>query len=166
MYTIIAGTNRRDSNSLKVGRTYQRILTKKGISSEIASLEDLDLNYRSDSMVKFEKEFLIPSQKFIVIVPEYNGSYPGVLKSLIDLSLIKDCWYGKKVLLTGVATGKGGNIRGMEHLTGSLNYLQVFVHPNRLPISSVHELMGEDGNIVDDKTLEIIDLQVTDFIKF
>lgn len=166
MYTIIAGTNRRDSNSLKVGRTYQRILTKKGISSEIASLEDLDLNYRSDSMVKFEKEFLIPSQKFIVIVPEYNGSYPGVLKSLIDLSLIKDCWYGKKVLLTGVATGKGGNIRGMEHLTGSLNYLQVFVHPNRLPISSVHELMGEDGNIVDAKTLEIIDLQVTDFIKF
>ena len=166
MYTIIAGTNRRDSNSLKVGRTYQRILTKKGISSKISSLEDLDLNYRSDSMVKFEKEFLIPSQKFIVIVPEYNGSYPGVLKSLIDLSLIKDCWYGKKVLLTGVATGKGGNIRGMEHLTGSLNYLQVFVHPNRLPISSVHELMGEDGNIVDAKTLEIIDLQITDFIKF
>ena len=166
MYTIIAGTNRRDSNSLKVGRTYQRILTKKGISSKISSLEDLDLNYRSDSMVKFEKEFLIPSQKFIFIVPEYNGSYPGVLKSLIDLSLIKDCWYGKKVLLTGVATGKGGNIRGMEHLTGSLNYLQVFVHPNKLPISSVHELMGEDGNIVDDKTLDIIDQQINDFIKF
>jgi NAD(P)H-dependent FMN reductase len=166
MYTIIAGTNRRDSNSLKVGRTYQRILTEKGISSKISSLEDLDLNYRSESMVRFEKEFLIPSQKFIFIVPEYNGSYPGVLKSLIDLSLIKDCWYGKKVLLTGVATGKGGNIRGMEHLTGSLIYLQVFVHPNRLPISLVHELMGEDGNFVDDKILEIIDLQITDFIKF
>lgn len=166
MYTIIAGTNRKDSNSLKVGKMYQRILAEKGVSSEITSLEELDLNFRSDSMVKFEKEFLIPTKKFIFIVPEYNGSYPGVLKSLIDLSSVKDCWYGKKALLTGIATGRGGNIRGMEHLTGSLNYLQVFVHPNRLPISLVHELMGEDGSIVDVKTLATIDLQIIDFIKF
>jgi NAD(P)H-dependent FMN reductase len=148
MYTIIAGTSRKDSNSLKVGKMYQGILAAKGVPSEISSLEELDLNYRSNSMIKFEKEFLIPSKNFIFIVPEYNGSYPGVLKSLIDLSSIKECWYGKKALLTGVATGKGGNIRGMEHLTGSLNYLQVFVHPNRLPISMVHELMGEDGKII------------------
>lgn len=166
MYTIIAGTNRKDSNSLKVGKTYQRILETKGVSSKISSLEELDLNFRSDSMKKFEEEFLIPSKKFIFIVPEYNGSYPGVVKSLIDLSLIKDCWYGKKALLTGVATGRGGNIRGMEHLTGSLNYLHVFVHPNRLPISLVQEMMGENGSIVDVKTLEAIDLQITDFIKF
>jgi NAD(P)H-dependent FMN reductase len=166
MYTIIAGTSRKDSNSLKVGKTYQRILAAKGVSSELSSLEEMDLNFRSDSMVKFEKELLIPSKKFIFIVPEYNGSYPGVLKTLIDISLVKDCWHGKKALLTGVATGRGGNIRGMEHLTGCLNYLQVFVHPNRLPISLVHELMGEDGSIVDVKTLETIDLQITDFIKF
>ena len=166
MYTIIAGTNRVGSNSFKVGKSYSKLLLSLGIPSSLYSLEGLDLNNRSKSLVSFEKDVLIPSQKFIFIVPEYNGSYPGVLKSLIDFSDIKQTWYGKKALLVGVATGRGGNIRGLEHLTGTLNYMNVFVHPNRLPISLVHELMGNVDSLTDEKTLKTINSQITDFINF
>jgi NAD(P)H-dependent FMN reductase len=89
-----------------------------------------------------------------------------VLKSLIDFSDIIQTRYGKKALLVGVATGRGGNIRGLEHLTGTLNYMNVFVHPNRLPISLVHELMGDVDSLPDEKTLKTINSQITDFINF
>jgi NAD(P)H-dependent FMN reductase len=166
MYTIIAGTNRVGSNSYKVGKSYADLLLSLGIQSSLHSLEGLDLNNRSESLVSFEKDVLIPSQKFIFIVPEYNGSFPGVLKSMIDFSDIKQSWNGKKALLVGVATGRGGNIRGLDHFTGILNYMNVFVHPNKLPISLVHELMGEMDKLTDEKTLKTINSQIIDFINF
>jgi len=166
IYTIIAATNRKDSNSLLLGLQYQQKMAVLGINAKLFSLENLDLNQRSPSMMAFEQEALIPTQKFIIIAPEYNGSYPGVFKSLIDLSTIKDAWQGKKALLIGVATGRGGNIRGLEHLTGTLNYLNVFVHPNRLPLSLIHEKMDLKTGIIEKQTSEAIDLQIADFLKF
>jgi NAD(P)H-dependent FMN reductase len=164
MYTIIAGTSRAESNSLQVAKIYSNVLLKRGIESSIYSLEGLDLNSRSTSMIAFENEVLIPSTKFIFVLPEYNGSYPGLFKALIDLSDIKRCWPGKKALLVGVATGRGGNIRGLDHITGVLNYIKVMVHPNKLPLSAVDKLLLADGEITDLRTTASIEEQVSEFI--
>lgn len=166
MYTLIAGTNRLDSNSAKIGMSYQKILHNQGIQADLHTLSGLDLNYRSESFIEFETRVLIPTEKFILLMPEYNGSYPGVFKTMIDLCVVKDCWSGKKALLTGISTGRGGNIRGLEHLTGSLNYMNVFVHPNRLPISLVHQLIDEHTVLNDAKTLIAIEQQLNEFVKF
>ena len=166
MYTLIAGTNRLDSNSAKIGMSYQKMLHNQGIQADLHTLSGLDLNYRSESFIEFETRVLIPTEKFILLMPEYNGSYPGVFKTMIDLCAIKECWSGKKALLTGISTGRGGNIRGMEHLTGSLNYINVFVHPNRLPISLVHQLIDEHTVLYDEKTLTAIEQQLNEFVKF
>lgn len=166
MYTIIAGTNRSDSNSQRIGRIYQDLLLTKGVESALFSLQGVDLNSKSNNFVKFQDEILKPTNKFIFILPEYNGSYPGVFKMLIDLSDIKACWPGKKVLLVGVATGRSGNVRGLDHITGVLHYINMLVHPNKLPISSVDKLMSDDGIIIDERTMSSIENQLTDFIKF
>ncbi len=99
-------------------------------------------------------------------MPEYNGSYPGILKLLIDNSDIKNAWWNKKVLLVGVATGRAGNLRGMEHLTGSLMHIKMMVHHNRLPISLVDKLMDEAGNLTDAGTIKAIEQQLDEFIAF
>ena len=41
---------------------------------------------RNAEFEKIEKEILMPAQKFIFISPEYNGSIPGVLKCVFDIS--------------------------------------------------------------------------------
>ena len=164
MYTIIAGTNRAGSNSIQVGKIYSKVLLSRGIQSSIYSLEGLDLNSRSASVIAFENEVLIPSSKFIFVLPEYNGSYPGLFKALIDSSDVKRCWPGKKALLVGVATGRGGNIRGLDHITGVLNYIKVMVHPNKLPLSAVDKIMSADGEITDLRTTASIEDQVSEFI--
>jgi NAD(P)H-dependent FMN reductase len=109
---------------------------------------------------------LIPSPKFIFISPEYNGSIPGVLKCLFDISDIQKVWWGKKALLTGVSSGRAGNLRGMEHLTGILHYMKVAVHHNKLPISVIHSLINSTGEIADSRTLDSIQLQLDEFIEF
>jgi NAD(P)H-dependent FMN reductase len=165
MYTIISGTNRPNSKTLKVAKAYQRILLEKGLEANLLSLEGLNVLERNPAYEAIEKDVLIPTARFIFIAPEYNGSIPGVLKALFDISDIERCWWGKHALLTGVSTGRAGNLRGMEHLTGILHYLKMKVHHNKLPISVVHTLLDTDGGITDDRTLEAISLQLEEFIR-
>ncbi len=165
-YIIISGTNRKDSNTYKVALQYQRALRTRNIQAKLLSLEDIDLSSRSEAYIQVEQEFLIPYQKFIFISPEYNGSIPGVLKTLLDLSDYKKVWNGKKALLVGISTGRSGNVRGMEHLTSILHYMKVNVHHNKLPISSVHTFLNESDIIHDPETLRAIDHQLDEFIKF
>ena len=165
MITIISGTNR-DNNTKKVALEYQRILKEKNTNSLLLALDEQNVFTRDEAFIKMENEFLIPSEKIIIIMPEYNGSYPGILKLMIDNTDIRKVWWHKKVLLTGVSTGRAGNLRGMEHLTGSLLHMKMLVHPNRLPISMVDKLMNSNSLFADTGTLNAIDLQVEEFLSF
>lgn len=166
MYTIISGTNRINSKTLKVARLYRRLLLQKGIDASLLSLEGLNVLERNPDYIAIEDKILIPATKFIFISPEYNGSIPGVLKCLFDISDIQRAWWGKKALLAGVSSGRAGNLRGMEHLTGILHFLKVNVHHNKLPISAVHTLLNGEGDITDAITLDAINLQLEEFIGF
>ncbi len=165
MITIISGTNRKDNVTRKVAAEYQRLLKEKQVDADILFLDEVNVTERNDEFSKVEEEYLIPAEKFIIISPEYNGSYPGILKLMIDNSYIAKCWWHKKVLLTGISTGRAGNLRGMEHLTGSLLHMKMLVHPNRLPISVINTLMN-DHNFTDANALKAIDNQLEEFLNF
>ncbi|MEP6597686.1 MAG: NAD(P)H-dependent oxidoreductase [Ginsengibacter sp.] len=165
MYTIISGTHRIGSYSEKVANEYNRILQKKNINGTILSLKNMDVLHRSPEFLKTENEILIPAKKFIFIIPEYNGTFPGVLKAMIDNSDIAKAWYHKKALLTGVSTGRAGNLRGMDHLSASLHYLKMNVHHNKLPISAIDKVMDANGRL-NEETLKAIDEQLSEFINF
>jgi len=166
MYTIISATNRIGSHTEKVAKEYQKILKTKGINASIFSLKNLNVLEKNPGFSKAENEFLIPAQKFIFIIPEYNGTFPGVLKAMIDISDVKRAWWYKKALLVGVSTGRAGNLRGMDQITGSLNHMKMIVHHNKLPISVIDKVMDEDGTITNKSTLQAIDQQVDEFINF
>jgi NAD(P)H-dependent FMN reductase len=164
MYLIISGTNRRESFTLRVADLYHTILKEKKIEAPVLSLIGLELLERNPSVLELEKKWLLSANKFIFISPEYNGSIPGVLKCLIDVTDRK-VWKGKKALLTGVSKGRAGNLRGMDHLTGIMHYVGTVVHPNKLPISIVDTLFNED-ELQHRDTLQAINQQLDEFIDF
>jgi NAD(P)H-dependent FMN reductase len=166
MITIISGSNRGDNNTKKVAFEYQRLLAKKNVAAQIFSLDEINSTLRNDSFIQSENQFLVPTEKFIIIMPEYNGSYPGILKLMMDNTDIKKVWWYKKVLLTGVSTGRAGNLRGMEHLTGVLLHMRMQVHYNRLPISIVDKLMDDADQFTDPATLAAINIQLDEFLNF
>ncbi len=164
MITIVSGTNRRGSNTLKVAKEYQRILKEKGVEAGLFSLEGVNMMVNDAAFAKIEAETIIPTKQFIFVVPEYNGSFPGVLKMLFDTGSSHTIWFNKQALITGNSTGRAGNLRGMDHLADILNYVKITVHPNKLPISQVNRLMDADGKFTDEGTLKAINNQLDEFI--
>jgi chromate reductase len=171
MMTIISGTNRPNSSTLKVAKHYQQLMEQKGEKTQLLSLEKLPIDIafnelydkRSQAFQQLLDTYILPVHKFVFVVPEYNGSFPGILKLFID-AVHPDLLRRKKIALLGVSSGRAGNLRGMEHLTGIFNYLGVFVHPNRLPVSSVLTLLDDKGAIKDANTLVVLEKHIGDVI--
>lgn len=172
MITIISATNRPNSITLKIAKNYSQLMEKQGVESKLFSLESLpadftktDLyNQRSENFQQLLNEYIIPAKKFVLIVPEYNGSFPGILKTFID-AVHPDINRGKMVALVGVSSGRAGNLRGLDHLTGILHYLGMHILPNKQPISSVLTLLNEDGSIKDENTIKVLEKQIGEFVK-
>jgi len=180
MITIISSTNRKNSGCLQFSRHFFRLFQDRvGKEVKLLSLEDLPQNImhpdmyenggQSPEMAAIQNEFMIPSEKFFFVVPEYNGGFPGVLKLFLDACSVREynrTFKGKKAALVGVATGRAGNLRGMEHLTGVLNYVGTIVMPSKLPISGIENLTNGNGGITDREPLEVMKKQVEDFLEF
>lgn len=164
MITIISGTNREGSYTLKLSKEYKRILEEKGVESTLFSLEGVNVMKRDSDFEKIEQDIIIPARYFIFIIPEYNGSFPGILKMLFDTCSSHEIWFNKKALITGNATGRAGNLRGMDHLADILNYLKITVHPNKLPVSGINQVMSGEGKLHNTDTIKAISLQLDEFI--
>lgn len=170
MLQIISATNRPNSHTNLVARSIQKLLPEN-ISSNVLSLQDLnnsDLitefmfskNRPSDIISEWQQKHLIPSSHWIIIAPEYNGSFPGILKLFLDVLSVKqakETFHGKKVGLVGVSTGRAGNLRGLDQLTGVLHYLNMEVMPFKLPISSIDQFIMEDQSLSEGVRLPLED---------
>ena len=106
------------------------------------------------------------ADKFIFILPEYNGSFPGVVKLALDAMDPGAVFAGKKAALVGVSTGKFGNLRGLEHFTGALNYMKVEVLPFKAHLMKIDRAFSADQKISDPETLTEIQKQIDAFLKF
>jgi NAD(P)H-dependent FMN reductase len=167
MTTIIAGTDRKDSMTLRVAQYYHALLLQKGVDPvELLSLEGIGAETRSAHFLDVEERILIPTERFVLVMPEYNGSFPGILKLLIDQSNIKQVWWHKKAMLVGLADGRAGNLRGLDHMTNILNYLKVQVFWNKVPISRIAEEVDLTGDLIREGTRKAVEDQVMGFLSF
>jgi chromate reductase len=173
MITVISSTNRPGSSTLKLAQYYQNQLHEKGVEAGLLSLAQLPPNViETDLYGKRSTEFepiqdiVTRSQKFLFIIPEYNGSFPGVLKVFIDACSFPESFYEKKAALVGESSGKYGNIRGVDHFTGICNYIHLHVMPLKIHIPSIHKELDENGNLYKPDTLKYTNEQIDKFIKF
>lgn len=172
MITIIIGTYRKDSLTSFLSEYYISLFKEKNYPFLVFDIrEHLSIILSMDSKLGEEntevknllKTYISPSSHLLFIIPEYNGSFPGIVKTWIDLSppiFFKD----KKVGLTGVATGRAGNLRGMDHLSDIMQYMGAFVHPNKLPISQFHTLIDEKRKSIEAFTQKRIKDQLDAFL--
>lgn len=170
---VLSCTNRHDSYTLRVSKLYEEMLKNKGVSCELFSFESLPVNLLfSDTYGNRSAEFeaiiehvIKPNRHFLFVVPEYNGGFPGVLKLFLDAVHPRE-WTNKKACLVGVSSGRAGNLRGMEHLTGVLNYLKMNVFYNKLPISQIDKILDTEGKFIQPEQKTVCDHQLSGFIDF
>lgn len=115
---IILGTARKGRQSEKVAKFILKSAKKLNFSSNIVDVRDFKLyatdNSETSPLAKKLKKIIQMADGLIIVAPEYNYSYPGELKLMLDL-LYQD-YFGLPVGLAGVSSGNWGGIRVVEQL--------------------------------------------------
>lgn len=170
--TVICGTNRINSYSEKIALYYVNLLKEKGCDVQYLSMKEIEnvitlsdyFNKENAQRERLIEKYIAGTNAFIFIVPEYNGSLPGILKLFLDTIHPRN-WENKYACITGIASGRAGNLRGIEHLTGILNYLKMHVYHNKLPVSQVDKIF-EKTVPTSEETVKVIMNQLVGFLAF
>ncbi|MDN3668399.1 NAD(P)H-dependent oxidoreductase [Echinicola jeungdonensis] len=153
MIKIIVGTNRKNAVSKKIATQYKEILEEMGTKAELIDLRDLPNDFVFSALYEHNGKNEVYNQlhdqieegdKFVFVVPEYNGSFPGILKSFIDGMTYPNTFRNKKCALVGLSSGIGGGGIALSHLTDIFHYLGMHVLANKPKLAKIEENMSNN----------------------
>ena len=170
---IISGTNRPNSNALRLARIVEAHYRGLQVPVELYSLAELPREVFDGSVYATKPPAFVAVQQRVldasglhVITPEYNGSFPGVLKYFIDLLKFPESFDRKPVAFVGEAAGTWGGLRSVEQLQLVFGYRNAHVYPDRVFIPGVNKLINPDGQLTDPAVADRLRKQVDGFVGF
>jgi len=173
MITVVAGTNRPGSNTLKVARLASEALLEVGEKVSLLDLTELPRElYAGSSYATRPPEFetfqekVLATDGILTVVPEYNGSYPGVLKHFIDMLRFPESLHEKPAAFIGIAAGRWGALRAVEHLEMVFQYRHAHLYGRRVFLPGISQLLDEEGRLTDPALRERLHEMVTGFAAF
>jgi len=170
--SILSGTDRLDSNSYRLAAIYERLAMDAGHATDLFSLRDMprDLDRIGPygepglEMQAIIDRHIRPFDKLVFVIPEYNGSFPGILKLFVD-SVHPSDLYGRKAALVGLSDGRSGNLRGLDHFATILNYVRVNVHWHKPRLMAFSTLLDKEGGLPA-WAIDLLREQITHFARF
>ncbi len=150
---LLLGTNRKDRESENVAKwVHSRLNAREDIESELFDVRDFDLpqdHYGTEIAGDFPdwRDAIIAADGLVIVTPEYNHGYPGVLKSVLDLMLRE--YVHKAVGFVGVSAGPWGGTRVIEQMVPMVRELGLVPTFTDLNFPKVKDKFDADGNLVD-----------------
>lgn len=173
MITVIAGTNRPESYTLRVADLALGTLVRIGEEAEMLDLRRLppelfagtSYDSKPPAFAVFQEKILA-ADGILTVVPEYNGSFPGVLKYFIDMLRFPESLYLKPAGFIGLASGAWGGLRAVEQLEMIFQYRHAHLYGRRVFLPNISELIDEEGRCTDPALGNRLTEMVTGFAAF
>jgi chromate reductase, NAD(P)H dehydrogenase (quinone) len=165
---VFAGSTRAQSFNRRLAAVAARIARERGAEVTHLELGELDIPlYNADLEARGTppdvirlKELMDSHPAWIVVSPEYNASYTGLLKNTIDWasSPVKghEVWSngdkpftGKVVGMLSASNGALGGLQSLTHLQPLLMNLQCWVAPQRFALARAASAFDDTGALVD-----------------
>jgi NAD(P)H-dependent FMN reductase len=164
---VFAGSTRQQSYNRKLAQVTANLARAAGAEVTHLELGDFDVPmYNADLEARGTptdvlrlKQIFFEHPAWIVCAPEYNASYPALLKNTLDWisSPVKGdpVWNddfrssrGKVVGMLSASPGALGGLRSQSHLAPLLLNLHCWVSPVSYALSRAGEAFDADGNLV------------------
>ncbi|HWI31924.1 MAG TPA: NAD(P)H-dependent oxidoreductase [Microbacterium sp.] len=124
------------------------------LTVDVADLQEIGLPFFDEAHPPMSGKYELPhtlawaervaaADAFVIVSPEYNGSYPGVLKNALDFLVAE--WRGKRAAVVGY--GVYPESRMIGQLDVVLRNLRFERTTRDLQVQTPWELLGEDGKL-------------------
>lgn len=146
---VLAGTVREERKSIAAAKYVARVgESLDGVEVRFADPQDFVFkNEGEDGKDSKFTELTAWADAFFIVSPEYNHSYPGSLKRMLDSEF--DNYLHKPVALAGVSSGPWGGVRMIEALLPVLRTLKLVPISYDVQVPFIGEAFDESGNPTD-----------------
>ena len=156
---VILGTTRQGRMSAHVARLLTQEVTKQsGVETELIDISSLPLPTNDAGEVIKDSGFssrMVRADGLVIVAPEYNHGYSGLLKHLLD-SCLKE-YIHKAVGIVGVSAGPFGGSRMVENLLPVMRELGLVTIFWDVNFSLVQNCFNVNGELVDSSYIRRID---------
>jgi NAD(P)H-dependent FMN reductase len=156
---VILGTPRRGRMSEHAARLLLRQVAKRPrVNTELIDVATLPIPVDDAGESAKDEAFseaMNRSDALVVVAPEYNHGYPGLLKHVLDTNLRE--YVHKAVGVVGVSAGVFGGARVIQNLIPVLRELGLVTIFWDVNFTTVGTRFDEAGNLVDESFLPRID---------
>jgi len=173
MITIISGTNRPDSNTRKVAARIEASYQTLGVKTHLLDLAELPPEIFSSAAyaekpATFKKfsDALLAADGLVIVTPEYNGGFPGILKYFIDMLPFPESFEHRPVCFVGLAAGIWGALRPIEQLQAIFGYRNGHIFPERVFMPGIGKSFNEAGQFANADMEKRLANQAEDFVRF
>jgi len=149
---VLLGTSREGRESIKAAKWVADQFAKRG-DMEVTFVDPAELNLPHDGDEERDAHFSEITAKadaFYVVTPEYNHSFPGSLKRMLDSEY--DNYFHKVIGTAGVSSGQWGGVRVCEALIPVYHRLGLTIIMPELYFPNIQKLFDENGNLAADAT--------------
>lgn len=161
MITVISGTNRPNSNTIRIADLAVEGLRDLGEDVELIDLTELPIELFDGASYGEKPAAFAPFQDavaatdgILTVIPEYNGAFPGVMKYFIDMLRFPDSLYEKPAGFIGLSAGPWGAVRAVEQLEMVFQYRHAHLFGRRVFIPNVGAALGKDGQFSEEAVAE------------
>src|SRR5688572_4480366 len=150
---LLLGTNRQNRASEAAAKwVFSKMQARDDIEPMYFDVRDFDLpidNYGTKISHLFPewRDAIIKADGLVIVTPEYNHGYPGVLKSVLDLLLRE--YIHKAVAFVGVSAGPWGGTRVIESMVPMVRELGLAVTFADLNFPKVQNTFDAQGKLLD-----------------
>jgi NAD(P)H-dependent FMN reductase len=147
---VLAGTTRSKRLSFNAAKLIYEIgKTIEGISVEL--VDPVDFNFPGDGNDPEGKdsrysEITKKADGFFIVTPEYNHSFPGSLKRMLDSEL--ENYVHKPVAFAGVSNGNWGGVRAIESLVNTVREMGLVSTYTDVYFPKIQDSFDENGNLL------------------
>jgi NAD(P)H-dependent FMN reductase len=151
---VILGTPRQGRQSEYVAKfLVEQISQRQDVQTELIDIRSMAIATNDAGEAIKDPQFSATMERadgLIIVVPEYNHGYPGLLKHVLDTCLKE--YIHKAVGLCGVSAGPFGGTRVIQNLLPVMRELGLITIFYDLNFSQVQTLFDESGNLIDKPT--------------
>lgn len=144
---VVIGTGREGRKTPIIAKFVTEQAKEFGFDAALFDVVDFATLVTSNNDEKQEewKAIAEKADGFIIVVPEYNHSYPGELKLLLDKAYNE--YNHKPVGLCTVAAGGIGGTRVAESMLPVFNAYKMIALRDAVYFTAIHSLLEENGTI-------------------
>ena len=163
---IILGTSRRGRRSENVARfVFEQTRKRAGVETELIDVCTLPMKLDDAGEQMKDPEFSATINRcdgLIIVTPEYNHGYPGLLKHALDMNLEE--YIHKAVGICGVSAGPFGGVRAIEALLPVMRELGLVTIFWDVNFGNVEKLFDDQGNLLDQNYVRRLDKFLNELI--